>query len=217
MSKKTNPKKSDVSADKLEEAQSLLGQVTGIVGKSPALTGKERIRSVKLRKGGETVIPTVAALSAQFGLTVASHPTDAMVASAKKAQSLIALHKQLVAATKNVSDQMFTANSESWAAATVHYSMLRRLARTDGDLATALAPVTKFFSSRSATVVQAEDAKTGHRRGVKAPKGSKTTKTATTAAATEGTTSASAPAAPSVTAPTHAAPVTPAPISAPTP
>jgi hypothetical protein len=173
MKKKTSTKKSGVSTDPLENAQSLLEQVTGIIGTPPSLTVKDRQRSTKLRKGGETVIPTVATLSDQFGLTLASHPTKTMVAKAKQAQDLIPLHKQLVTATKHVADQMFSANSESWAAATVHYTMLRRLAKTDGDLATALAPVEQFFAHRSAAVVKEEEAKRGHRKGAKAPKGAK--------------------------------------------
>ena len=54
---------------------------------------------------------------------------------------------------------MFSANSESWSAATVHYTMLRRLAKENGDLETALAPVNQFFAQRSPAVTAEEKAK----------------------------------------------------------
>jgi hypothetical protein len=168
--KKTTPKSSVSGSNPLDEAMSLVKQIVGIVGEVPALTATDRKRSAKLRKGGETVIPTVAALSDQFGLNVTSYPTSTMTAKAKQAASLIPLHKLLIAATKQVADQMFAANSESWKGATVHYTMLKRLSRTNGDLAEALTPVRQFFASRTPSVVKAEDAKTGHHRGAKTAK-----------------------------------------------
>lgn len=210
--KKTNPTQTEVSANGLDEAKSLVEQLQAIVGLVPALSKKTRARSVKLRKGGETVIPTVAALSEKFGLNVASHPTTTMVEKAKKAHSLIPLQKQLITATKQVSDQMFSANSESWVAATVHYSMLKRLSRTNGDLEAALAPVEQFFKQRSASVVAAEKAAKAERKAAKAAKAA-----AKAAAAIDGTHGAPAPGSPSITVtpvvpsvPVHtAAPVTP--------
>jgi hypothetical protein len=171
MSKKeTHPIVSESGSNPLDQAASLIKQVVAIVGTPPALTAKDRARAPKLRKGGETVIPTVAALSDQFGLTVTSYPTATMAANAKQAASLIPLHKQLVALTKQVEDQMFVGNSAGWKGATVHYSMLKRLSRSNGDLAKALEPVKEFFASKSPAVVKAEDGKSGHRRGAKATK-----------------------------------------------
>jgi hypothetical protein len=148
MSRKQTSTHSEIDAIGLEEARKLVEQVVALVGTVPALSPKDRTRSLKLRKGGETVIPTVTALSDQFGLSIVSHPTTTMVEGAKKAQSLIPLYKQLVQAAKQVADQMFTANSTSWSAATVHYTMLRRLAKTNGDLQEALVPVNQFFAQK---------------------------------------------------------------------
>jgi hypothetical protein len=183
------------ASNPLDQAQALVKQIVAIVGPAPALTTKDRTRSLKLRKGGETVIPTVAALSDQFGLSVADYPTATMTSKAKKAASLIPLHKLLVETTKNVEDQMFEANSESWEAATAHYALLRRLSRTNGGLQTSLQPVRKFFATRSKAVVEAEDAKTGHKRG-------ETKKSSTPAEATEAPGNAGSPV-------VAAAPVTP--------
>ena len=203
MSKKVIPNQSESGSSQLDEAASLVKQLVALVGPVPALTTKDRARSAKLRKGGETVIPTVAALSDRFGLTVADHPTTTMVQSAKKAQSLIPLYKQLVLATKQVADQMFSANSESWGSATVHYTMLKRLAKTNGDLETALAPVEQFFAHRSPAVIADEKVKKDARKAAKA---AKSAAKATPAVAT--TPSAPAPASPAPTV-TPAAPSTP--------
>ena len=169
-------------------AKSLIATLTAMAGKPLALTAKDRRRALRLRKGGEKVIPTITALSEQYGISVPSYPTSAITANVTQATSLVALHKQLVTATAQVSDAMFQADSKSWEGATVHYSVLKRLAKTNGTLATALAPVSEFFARKSPAVVKAEEEKRGHRKGVEEPKGSATT-------TTTGTSSAQAPAA----------------------
>jgi hypothetical protein len=198
---------SSTSPVNANEVKSLLASITAIAGPPLALTAKDRQRSLRLRKGGEKVIPAITALSEQYGIKVPSHPTSVITANVEQAKNLVAVHKQLVTATKQVSDAIFKAESKGWQGATVHYSVLKRLAKMDGDLAEALAPVSEFFAKKSPAVVKAEDAKRGHRKGVKEPKGTKTTP-----AATEEPTVAQAPAAP--TAPPAAAPVTPAPAPA---
>jgi hypothetical protein len=200
MSKKKTPTSTDVGTNVLDELTSLVEKVTALVGNPPALTAADMKRATKLRKGGETVIPTVAALSNQFGLTISSHPADTMVAKLKKAQSLIPLHKKLVTATKQVGDSIFQAQSESWASAAVHYATLSRIAKSDGDVAKTLAPVKQFFAHRAPAVVEAEDAKRGGKKGSKAAKAAKEAKAAATGAPSNGTPAAStAPATPPVT------------------
>jgi hypothetical protein len=106
---------------------------------------------------------------------------------------------------------MFSANSESWSAATVHYTMLRRLAKENGDLETALAPVNQFFAQRSPAVTAEEKAKRDAGKAAKAAKSASkaASKVATTpsAPAPESPVAAETPAA----SPLTAAPVTPAP------
>jgi hypothetical protein len=165
VSHSTHSKSEAVSnANVLDDAKALAEKITALVGPPPALTKTTIQRSAKLRKGGASVVQTVAMLSDQFGLVVPSNPTSAMVEKVTKAQALVALHKQLVAATKHVADAMFEAQSESWAGATVHYSMLRRLAKSDGNIATALQPVTQFFAARSTAVAEEDKAKRGGAR-----------------------------------------------------
>jgi hypothetical protein len=150
-----------------EEVALLVAAITALAGPALALTATDRKRSVRLRKGGEKVIPTILALANQFGVTVASHPTGPVAADIAKAQQLAPIQKQLVTAEKQVSDAIFSAESRAWEAATVLYSILKRLAKTNGDLATALAPVAQFFAKKSPAVVKAREEKRGGRKGTK--------------------------------------------------
>jgi hypothetical protein len=193
MSRTTHPKETTTTSSESvpSEVQSFLDAVTAIAGPKLALTSKDRRRSVKLRKGGEKIVPTILALSDRIGLTVPSHPTAAIQANLDKVKTLSAVLEGVVSAQKHLADALFQAHSEIWGGATVHYTMLKRLAKGDGDVANALAPATEFFAHKAPGVVKAEDAKRGHRKGAKEPKGS-----GATTAATTGTSSAQAPAAP---------------------
>jgi hypothetical protein len=144
--------------------------VTAVAGPAPALSAKDRIRSVKLRKGGEKVIPTITALSEQFGIVVPMVPTSAITSNLDKSKQLVAAQKQLEAVAKHLSDAIFAAQSDGWEGATLHYTVLKRLAKMNGSLETALAPVTQFFAQKSPAVVKAEEAKRGHRKGAKTTK-----------------------------------------------
>jgi hypothetical protein len=154
------------SSDVLDDAKALGEKISALVGPAPALTKADIQRSAKLRKGGATVVQTIASLSDKVGLVVPSQPTATMVAKINQAQSLVALHQELVTATKHVADAMFQAQSESWTGATAHYSMLRRLSKTDGSIATTLQPVVQFFAARSAAVTEeAKESRGGARKG----------------------------------------------------
>lgn len=193
MSHVAHPKKETTTSSAIDpnELKGFLQSIAAIAGPAPALTSKDRKRTSKLRKGIEKVIPTLLALSDRIGLQVPSHPTSAIQENLDKVKTLAPVHESVTSAEKHLGDAIFQAQSAVWEGATVHYTVLRRLARTNGDVANALAPVTEFFSHKQPAVVKAEGEKRGHRKGVK---GSKTSST-TTAAPTEST-SAQAPAAP---------------------
>ncbi|HEY2516728.1 MAG TPA: hypothetical protein VGI39_37920 [Polyangiaceae bacterium] len=197
------------SSDLLDDAKALAAKVTALVGPAPALTLADVRRSTKLRKGGEKVIPTLTTLSEQAGIVVPSHPTDTMKQKMDLAESLVPLHKLLVVLTKQISDVLFLAQSDSWDAATVHYAVLRRLAQKNGDIARALAPVTQFFAARSAAVTAEEKAKRGGAR-----KGSKKKVTSSDAPGPNANAPTQPVAAPAPTA--AAAPASPTAPSSPT-
>lgn len=138
----------DLAASIVDDVQKLMEKISLLVGDQPPLTGKDRIRSTKFPKGGETIVAMLAALMDQFGVDMTPHPTSGTLAQLKLAQDLIPLHKQLVVALKKVDDAIFLGHSRSWAHTSVYYVTLRRLAGEDGNLAKALAPVTRFFVNR---------------------------------------------------------------------
>jgi hypothetical protein len=152
------------SSGVLDDAKALSEKITGLVGAPAALTKADIQRSAKLRKGGDAMVHTITTLSDKLGLVVPSQPTATLVAKITQAQSLVALHQELVTATKQVSDAIFKAQSESWAGATMHYSMLRRLAKSDGSVTKALLPVTQFFAARSTGATEEEKAARGGAR-----------------------------------------------------
>ncbi len=203
MSRTNHPKQDTKTNSGIEspEVKSFLDSITAIAGPALALTSKDRRRSLKLRKGGEKVVPTLLALSDRIGLNIPSHPTSAIQANLDKVKTLSPVHESVVSAEKHLGDAIFQAQSKIWEGATVHYSVLKRLGKSDGDIANALAPVTEFFAQKAPAVVKAEEEKRGHRKGVKEPKGTKT------APAEDETPSAQAPVA---TAPTPTASAAPA-------
>jgi hypothetical protein len=166
MSRSTHPKgtKETVSATDSTEIKNFLDSITKIAGPAPALTAKDRKRSVKLRKGGEKVIPTLLALSERLGLVVPSHPTSAIQANLDKVKTLTPVLESVTSAEKHLADAVFESQSAAWEGATVHYSVLRRLAKTDGDVANTLAPVAAFFAKKS-TATASNDAQNGQTQG----------------------------------------------------
>ncbi len=132
------------------------------------------------------------ALSARVGLNIPSHPTSMIAEKMQKVKTLTPLHQDLIAAEKHVGDATFEAQSAGWDGATVHYSMLRRLAKTDGDLAKALAPVVDYFATKPRTAKA--DANQGQ------PVGATASSDATATPATAEVSSAQAPVAPAAAA-----------------
>jgi hypothetical protein len=163
----------------VDDAKALGEKITAVVGPAPALTQSDIQRSVKLRKGGAPIVQAVAAMSDKFGLVVPSLSTATMVDQINQAEALIALHKELVSATKHVADVIFLAQSKSWNGATTHYSVLRRLARTDGEVAKTLLPVVQFFAARSDAVEKdAKASRGGARKGSEKAKAHRASKRA---------------------------------------
>ncbi len=176
MSRTNHPKQDTKTNSGIEspEVKSFLDSITAIAGPALALTSKDRRRSLKLRKGGEKVVPTLLALSDRIGLSVPAYPTSAIQAHLDKLKALSPVHEGVVSAEKQLADAIFESQSKVWEGAVVHYSVLKRLGQSDGDIANALAPVTEFFAHKAPNVVMAEGEKRGHRKGVEEPKGTET-------------------------------------------
>jgi hypothetical protein len=153
----TTPK-NDITPQDIAECLALLERITERLGSGPKLTPKERMRNIKLRKGGEAIAAALAVLSQQFAVDLPRFPASTMLENLDRARSLGPLRTKLTIALKRVDDVIFESQSEGWEAATMHYSTLKRLSRRDGEMAKLLAPVVAFFAKRHPLVVAAQKA-----------------------------------------------------------
>ena len=144
-------------ASRVAYAVSLLGEVTTVLAldSEPSLSKDDIKRAVKFRKGGETVVPDLASLSASFGLEVPTRPTAEMTANLESASALMPLRVSLAQLTKQVDDVYNSDRSAVWTTATMLYSMMKRIARNEPKLAASLAPLQQFFSYRHSSVAAA--------------------------------------------------------------
>jgi hypothetical protein len=118
------------------------------LGDDPSLAPKDRRRAAKLRKGGGPIVTQVGSLASQQQLESPALQVATMLMLLGKAGALQPLVNRLAAFVKHVSDVMFAAQSQAWAMAMQYYALLRRRAKTDGELARALEPVTQFLAYR---------------------------------------------------------------------
>ncbi len=139
-----------------------------IASTAPALTSLDKQRRGKLRLGGEKAVPIVAALVKKYGLESPSLQAETMTANMATAQSLVPVQKRLETLNKRMEDEIFNAHSAGWAATSDGYAQLTRMAKKNGEIATAIAPVQQYFARRSKStteqvggVAPATKAKTG--------------------------------------------------------
>ncbi len=162
------------------------------------LTAKQRKAVTRSRKGMEKVIPTLANLSNEHGVTVPKQPTSDMTSNLALVTQLESVQQKLTGALTLVGNTADAARSSSWTTATTLYGMLQKVAHRDVQLKSQLAPVKAFFGYRT------PGAKKAH------PK----QKSKKAALAAEKEAAAKATAESSVTAPPAPPPATPSPASA---
>jgi hypothetical protein len=121
---------------------------------APALTGAAKARATRLRLGGEKAVSVIAALVTQHGLESSQLSASTMTGQLTRATSLVPTHKRLEQLTKRMGDEIFVAQSTSWEQATSGYAQLQRLAKKNGEIATALAPVQQYFARRHKSVTE---------------------------------------------------------------
>ena len=151
-----------VLAKHVEESLKLLDKVTSLVssGQEP-LTAAERSSSLKLRRGGEGIIPTLASIVTRFGVKLESHPVDAMTEKTRHVQTLMPLLQRAQELVKLLEDEIMRSQAASWETATVLYSTMRRISRANGSVAAALAPVEAFFAKRHKSVAASKSSTAG--------------------------------------------------------
>ena len=157
-SKSKSKKGAATLAKQIEHAMSMVEKASEALPVAAPLSSDERRKMPKLRKGGEKFIPVLTALSSQNGISVPTHPTDAMVSRIEEAQILAPLRKRVAEVLKSIDDSILRAQGESWETATLLYSVLRPIARKNANVALALAPLEEFFSHRHKSVTSKKTA-----------------------------------------------------------
>jgi hypothetical protein len=143
-------------ADRVTAAVAAIAQARSLLGlDGDVLSRTEISRAVKFKKGGEQFIPTLANLSAQYGVEVPSRPTADMTASMQRATELEPARAAISALSTIVDGAYFNSRSGTWATATSLYSMLKKGSKRDPKLAAALSPLQEYFASRHPTAVAA--------------------------------------------------------------
>jgi hypothetical protein len=143
MKRRTRPI-GDVPFDKaLSQARALAALLAPFALK---LSTKDRNRRLKMPRASADAIPHLLDLAKTQGLGAYAAPIEEhRSALAKLAELRLFIgHIETI-----MSDLAMTSESKTWAAATTVYTMLRRLARSDGDLAALLQPVVKKYFARN--------------------------------------------------------------------
>ena len=118
------------------------------LGNDPALTPAQKRHALKFRKGGDKIIGQIGNLAQQQQLDSPGLNVADMLGTLGKAQALQPLFDRVAAFAKHVDDVVFKAGSDSLSMAQQFYALLQRRALTDGELATAMAPVVVFFARK---------------------------------------------------------------------
>ena len=151
----------------IKKCTSLLDQIDAAFPQGDALTSKQKKRQPKARKGSERFTPQLVALARQFGVNLSLVPLDAISNASTEANALVPLLKRIEALTTRASSRMFSLQSATWSGSSKLYSVLKRLAKDNGDIETGLAPVEQFFNHRH-PLVAAEHPKTKKGKAAKA-------------------------------------------------
>jgi len=137
-----------INSTEAAQCQTLLGQISGILGPVTPLSTDEIRRSLKLRKGGAQVVPQLVDLCKQHGVTsVGAVTPDTLSAQKARADTLNTISVNFAAVGKALGDATFSAESSTWQQATTLYTVLQRLAVDNPTLAQGIQPVQAFFQT----------------------------------------------------------------------
>jgi hypothetical protein len=146
-----NPPPPDPIAELTAFVQQTITTLDGVevgLGNDPPLTPVEKRHAAKLRKGGEKALEQIGNLAQQHQLESPALKVSDMLALLGKASAVQPLADRAAAFGKHVQDVLFAAQSAAWVMGMQYYALLQRRARTDAELAKALAPVTQFLAYR---------------------------------------------------------------------
>ncbi len=151
----------------VKELSAALDDVETVLGpEAPAITAGQKKRTGKPRKRSDKALAQIAPVVVQYGLNSISLSTDEVPTLYQTAQTLLPLQLRLQKMTKRVDDEVFNAQTESWEMGLQFYSLLQRRAKTNGDIAQSIAPLTKMFAYRHPSLDGGEEGEGGEAGGV---------------------------------------------------
>ncbi len=139
-------------AQRVAAAVAAINQAKTLLGVDTVYSSKQMKHALKFKRGGEQFVPTLAELSARYGVEVPSRPTADMTAAMAKATEIEPARTAIAELAKIVDDSYFGARSATWSTATSLYSMLRKGSSSEPKLASALSPLEDFFANRHPSV-----------------------------------------------------------------
>jgi len=189
MKKKTVSKEvssGSIAQSDIDSCVTDLGRLTATVSNgAKALSAQERKRMPRPRKDGASIAREIAQLATKYGVDGIVDATG-MVNAVTDSERLAPLDKAAANFSVLVHDRAFTADAAAWKSATTGYTMLKRMAKDNPDLA-------RDLSGIAASLKRAKSAPS-------ATSGTPTTTQAQTTAATpEAAPAPEASAAPQVT------------------
>jgi hypothetical protein len=132
-----------------ESVTASLDDVEASLGSTPPdLTAVHKRRAAKPRKGATPMLLALAEVVQQHGLDSSALSADRMVSRLGDAATLRPLQSRLEAILKRVEDELFNAQGEAWELGLQFYSLVKRRAKTDGELAANIEPMRSLFAYR---------------------------------------------------------------------
>jgi hypothetical protein len=148
-----------VSAERVQEAISLLAKVEADFGNEEYLGAEDKRHALKPRKGYERIVDQLGALAKEVGLDSAALHSDDMIEQVQVTRALAPLEAALEKLLTRVSSARFSNGSGAWSMGLQFYALLQRIAVSNPEIAVRLAPIEDFFSYRHESVLEAKPTK----------------------------------------------------------
>jgi hypothetical protein len=136
----------------VEIANFLDGAEARLGPEPPALTGVQKKRTAKPRKGADQILSVLAPIVQQHKLESPNLSTKTMLARQATASTLKPLQLRLQKLQKRVADEAFNAQTDAWSMALQFYSLVRSRAKSDGQVAASIEPLKSMFGYRHPVV-----------------------------------------------------------------
>jgi hypothetical protein len=151
--KRDNPTENDTT--KIEETIALLAQAVERMGAVPRLSPEARARGIKMRRGGDAVVPTIAAIATKYGIAAPNMSGDTLHAGLAELHAHAMLMSAAIEIHALITDSRMGVGRSLWSATTTLYTMLRRAARSNPAMAAELEPVEAWFRYRKSAGAEA--------------------------------------------------------------